>query len=124
MGGGAAEMAVLGDANQGKRVAQRKCTGWNRVPRSGQHRRFRRNKKRWRSSKRNKSVVLALTQALINHPERTLKAVEIDKLISETLAREAMAAEQARRGARLTTYGHAARHRPTFVLYKHSIARA
>ena len=45
----------------------------------------------------NKPVVLALAQALIDHPERTLNAAEIDAVISQTLAREALAAEQARR---------------------------
>src|ERR1700726_334964 len=44
-----------------------------------------------------KPVVLALAQALIDHPERTLNAAEIDAVISQTLAREALAAEQARR---------------------------
>jgi hypothetical protein len=34
---------------------------------------------------------------LIDHPERTLDAVEISAVISQTLAREALAAEQARR---------------------------
>jgi hypothetical protein len=32
-----------------------------------------------------------------HHPERTLNAAEIDAVISQTLAREALAAEQARR---------------------------
>jgi hypothetical protein len=44
----------------------------------------------------NKPVVLALAQALIDHPQRTLDAV-ISAVISQTLAREALAAEQARR---------------------------
>jgi hypothetical protein len=44
-------------------------------------------------------VVLALAQALIDHPERTLNAAEIDAVISQTLAREALAAEQGRRTA-------------------------
>jgi hypothetical protein len=44
----------------------------------------------------NKSALLALAQALIDHPERTLNAAEIDAVISQTLAREALAAEQAR----------------------------
>jgi hypothetical protein len=44
-----------------------------------------------------KPVVLALAQALIDHPERTLNAAEIDAVISQTLARETLAAEQARR---------------------------
>ena len=47
----------------------------------------------------NKPVVLALAQALIDHPERTLNASEIDAVISQTLARDALAAEQARRAA-------------------------
>jgi hypothetical protein len=34
---------------------------------------------------------------LIDHPERTLDAAEIDAVIAQTLAREALAAEQARR---------------------------
>jgi hypothetical protein len=33
----------------------------------------------------------------VDHPERTLTAAEIDAVISRTLAREALAAEQARR---------------------------
>jgi ATP-dependent Zn protease len=45
----------------------------------------------------NKPVVLALAQALIDHPERTLNAAEIGAVISQTLAREALAAEHARR---------------------------
>jgi hypothetical protein len=47
----------------------------------------------------NKPVVLALAQALIDHPERTLNAAEIDAVIAETLELEARAAEQARRAA-------------------------
>jgi hypothetical protein len=43
------------------------------------------------------AVPLALAQALIDHPQRTLNAGEIDAVISQTLAREALAAEQARR---------------------------
>jgi hypothetical protein len=46
-----------------------------------------------------KTVVIALAQALINHPERTLNGKEIDAVISRTLAREALAAEQGRRAA-------------------------
>jgi hypothetical protein len=42
-------------------------------------------------------VVLALVQALIEHPQRTLNASEIDVVVSQTCASEAMAAEQARR---------------------------
>jgi hypothetical protein len=47
----------------------------------------------------NKPVVLALAQALIDHPERTLTAAEIDAVIAQTLACQALAAEQARRAA-------------------------
>jgi hypothetical protein len=47
----------------------------------------------------NRPVVLALAQALIDHPERTLNAAEIDAVIAQTLARQALAAEQARRAA-------------------------
>ena len=47
----------------------------------------------------NKPIVLALAQALIDHPERTLNAAEIDTVIAQTLARQALAAEQARRAA-------------------------
>jgi hypothetical protein len=47
----------------------------------------------------NNPVLLALAQALIDHPERTLNAAEIDALIPQTLARQALAAEQARRAA-------------------------
>jgi hypothetical protein len=45
----------------------------------------------------NKPVVLALARALIDDPERTLNAAEIDAVISQTLAREALATEQALR---------------------------
>jgi hypothetical protein len=47
--------------------------------------------------KENKPVAIALAQELIDHPERTLNAAGIDAVISQTLAREALAAEQARR---------------------------
>ena len=43
------------------------------------------------------AVPLALAQALIDHPQRTLNADEIDAVISQTLALEALTAEQARR---------------------------
>jgi hypothetical protein len=56
----------------------------------------------------NKSVVLALAQALISHPERTLDGNEINAVIAETLAREARAAEQARRAAWQRTVENAA----------------
>ena len=42
-------------------------------------------------------MVLALARALIDHQERPLNAAEIDAVISQTSAREALAAEQARR---------------------------
>jgi uncharacterized membrane protein YtjA (UPF0391 family) len=54
-------------------------------------------RKRFTIIEENKPVVLALAQALIDHPERTLHAAEIDAVISQTLAREALAVEQARR---------------------------
>jgi hypothetical protein len=47
----------------------------------------------------NKPVVLALAQALIDHPERTVYAAEIDAVIAQTLAGQALAAEQVRRAA-------------------------
>jgi hypothetical protein len=47
----------------------------------------------------NKPVVLALAQALIDHPERTLNAAEIDAVIARTLACQALAAKQGRRAA-------------------------
>jgi hypothetical protein len=47
----------------------------------------------------NKPVLLALAQALIDHPERTLNAAEIDAVIAQPLARQALAAEQGRRAA-------------------------
>jgi hypothetical protein len=43
-------------------------------------------------------VGLALAQALIDHPERTLSA-EIDAVIAQTLAKQALTAEQGRRAA-------------------------
>ncbi len=56
----------------------------------------------------NKPVVLALAQALIDHPERTLSSKEIDGVIAKTLEREARAAEQARRAAWQRTVENAA----------------
>jgi hypothetical protein len=50
-------------------------------------------------SEENKPVVLALAQALIDHPQRTLNAAKIDEVIAKTLACQALAAEQARRAA-------------------------
>jgi hypothetical protein len=47
----------------------------------------------------NKPVVLALAQALIDHPEFTLNAAEIGGVIALTLARQALASEQERRAA-------------------------
>jgi hypothetical protein len=44
-------------------------------------------------------VMLALARALIDHPERTLNAAEIDAVIAQTLTRQALAAEQGRRAA-------------------------
>lgn len=44
-------------------------------------------------------MVLALAQALIDHPERTLNAAETDVVIAQTLAREAFVSEQDRRAA-------------------------
>jgi hypothetical protein len=43
--------------------------------------------------------VLAFAQVLIDHPERTPNAAEIDAVIAQTLARQALAAEQGRRTA-------------------------
>jgi hypothetical protein len=48
---------------------------------------------------RNKPVVLALARALINHPERTLSSAEIDQVIMQALAAEAVPVERARRAA-------------------------
>ena len=45
----------------------------------------------------NKRVVLALATALIDHPERTLDGVEIDRCIADTLNRETQQAEIKRR---------------------------
>jgi hypothetical protein len=45
----------------------------------------------------NKPVVLALANALIDHPERTLNSVEIDQCIADTLDHEARRVEGARR---------------------------
>ncbi len=45
----------------------------------------------------NKQVVLALANALISHSLQTLNGSEIDQVISERLARQAMIAEQERR---------------------------
>jgi hypothetical protein len=47
----------------------------------------------------NKPVVLALAQALIDHREQTLNAAEIDAVIGQTLARQALDAEQVHRVA-------------------------
>ena len=45
----------------------------------------------------NKQVVLALANALISYSLQTLNGSEIDQVISERLARQAMIAEQERR---------------------------
>jgi len=52
--------------------------------------------------------VLALAQALIDHPERTLNAAEIDVVIAQTLACQALAAARARRAAWQRTVENAA----------------
>jgi hypothetical protein len=46
--------------------------------------------------------MLALAQSLIDHPERTLSAVEIDAVIAQTPARQALAPSKsaARHGGR------------------------
>jgi hypothetical protein len=46
---------------------------------------------------KHRGLVTAMVSALITHPERTLDAAEIDAVITQTLAHEAMAAERARR---------------------------
>jgi hypothetical protein len=45
----------------------------------------------------NKAVVLALANAFIDHPARTLNSVEIDQCIADTLDREARKVEGKRR---------------------------
>ena len=45
----------------------------------------------------NKSIVLALARALIDHPERTLNAAEIDQVIAAVLAGKAAEIESHRR---------------------------
>jgi hypothetical protein len=45
----------------------------------------------------NKSVVLALARALIDHPQRTLNGIEIDEVIARALATRAAEAERNRR---------------------------
>jgi hypothetical protein len=45
----------------------------------------------------NKPIVLALANALIDHPKRTLDGAEIDQCIADTLDREAKNAEAERR---------------------------
>jgi hypothetical protein len=45
----------------------------------------------------NKPVVLALANALIDHPERTLDSIEIDQCIADTLDRETSKVEAKRR---------------------------
>jgi hypothetical protein len=102
MGGGAAEMAILGDSPpqfiesdvySANAIAGIICrTGASRsafIEHCYQE--------ALAIIEANKPVVLALAQALIDHPERTLNGNEIDAVIARTLEREAMAAEQARR---------------------------
>jgi hypothetical protein len=50
-------------------------------------------------SPRSTSWWCALAQAPIDHHERTLNAAEIDAVVSQTLARQALAAEQVRRAS-------------------------
>jgi hypothetical protein len=102
MGGGAAEMAVLGDAPpqfiasdmlSANAIAGIVC----RTPASRAAFIEHCYQEAVAIIDRNKPVVLALARALIDHPERTLNAVEIDQVIGAALAAEAAAAERQRR---------------------------
>jgi hypothetical protein len=56
----------------------------------------------------NKPVVLALANALIDHPERTLNSVEINQCIADTLNRKARKAEVDRRAKWASAIANAA----------------
>lgn len=102
MGGGAAEMVLLGDAPpqfiasdmlSANAIAGIIC----RTPASRAAFIEHCYQEALAIIEQNKSVVLALARALIDHPERTLNAVEIDQVITAVLAGEAAADERQRR---------------------------
>ena len=102
MGGGAAEMAILGDSPP--RFIESDLYSANAI--AGIVCRTDASRSAFLEHayqealaiiEENKSVVLALAQALIDHPERTFNAAEIDVVIAQTLASQALAAEQGRR---------------------------
>jgi hypothetical protein len=102
MGGGAAEMALLGDAPpqfiasdmlSANAIAGIIC----RTPASRAPLVEHCYQEGLAIIEQNKSVVLALARALIDHPERTLNAVEIDQVIAAALAAEAVEVEAQRR---------------------------
>jgi hypothetical protein len=102
MGGGAAEMALLGDAPpqfiasdmlSANAIAGIIC----RTPASRAAFTEHCYQEALAIIERTKPVVLALARALIDHPERTLNAVEIDQVIGAMLAAEAAEAEAQRR---------------------------
>ena len=104
MGGGAAEMAILGDSpprfiesdvDSANAIAGIVCRTDANCSAFIEHC----YQEALAIIETKKPVLLALAQALIDHPERTLNAAEIDAVIAQTLARHAFAAEQARRAA-------------------------
>ena len=68
---------------------------------------------------KHRGLVLAMATALVTHPEHSLNAAEIDAVIAQTLANEAMAAEQARRIAWRRTLENAG----SFTAFDSAVAR-
>jgi hypothetical protein len=102
MGGGAAEMAILGDSPprfiesdvySANAIAGIVCRTDASRAAFVEHT----YQEALAIIEENKPVVLALAQAPIDHREHTLNGKEIDAVIAETLEREARDAERARR---------------------------
>jgi hypothetical protein len=102
MGGGAAEMALLGDSPprfmgrdmpDANGIASMICSTTESVAAFIEHA----YQEAFAIIEENKSVVIALAQALIDHPNRTLNSMEIDAVIVPALAAKAAADKNERR---------------------------
>ncbi|MBN9039843.1 MAG: hypothetical protein J0H38_01030 [Rhizobiales bacterium] len=71
---------------------------------------------------RHRAVVLAIAQALIDHPAHTLNAAEIDAAIASAVSRENQQAEFARR-EQMTRAAQSAARFPTLIGYDHAEAQ-
>lgn len=104
MGGGAAEMALLGDAPpqfiasdilSANAIAGIVCRTPDSITAFVEHC----YQEALSIIEQNKPVVLALARALIDHPKRTLNCIEIDQCVARALAAKAAADEASRRVA-------------------------